>query len=40
MDSIYYQTQWDIQTTVMALPSFRAQPRQGHMDQAKRRYGY
>ena len=40
MGSIYYRTQWNIQTTVMALPSFRAQPRQGHMDQAKRRYGY
>ena len=32
--------QWDIQTTVMTLSSFRAQPRQGHLDRAKRVYYY
>ena len=31
---------WDIQTAVMTLSSFRAQPRQGHLDQAKRVYCY
>jgi len=29
---------WDIQTAVMTLSSFRAQPRQGHLDRAKRVY--
>ena len=29
---------WDTQTAVMTLSSFRAQPRQGHLDRAKRVY--
>ena len=32
--------QLDIQTAVMTLSSFRAQPRQGHLDRAKRVYCY
>jgi hypothetical protein len=31
---------WDIQTAVMTLSSFRAQPRKGHLERAKRIYGY
>ena len=31
---------WDVQTAVMTLSSFRAQPRKGHMERAKRIYGY
>jgi hypothetical protein len=31
---------WDVQTAVMTLSSFRAQPRIGHLDRAKRIYGY
>ena len=31
---------WDIQIAVMTLSSFRAQPRQGHLDRAKRVYCY
>ena len=31
---------WDIQTAVMSLSSFRAQPRKGHLERAKRIYGY
>ena len=31
---------WDTQTAVMTLSSFRAQPRQGHLDRAKRVYCY
>ena len=31
---------WDIQTAVMSLSSFRAQPRKGHIKRVKRIYGY
>ena len=31
---------FDIQTAVMTLSSFRAQPRQGHLERVKRIYGY
>lgn len=31
---------WDIQTAVMTLSSFRAQPRKGHLERVKRIYGY
>ena len=31
---------WDINITVMTLSSFRAQPRQGHLDRAKRVYTF
>jgi hypothetical protein len=31
---------WDVQTAVMTLSSFRAQPRKGHLERAKRIYGY
>ena len=31
---------WDVGTAVMTLSSFRAQPRQGHLDRAKRVYSY
>ena len=31
---------WDIQTAVMTLSSFRAQPRKGHLERAKRIYSY
>ena len=31
---------WDIQTAVMSLSSFRAAPRRGHLERAKRIYGY
>ena len=31
---------WDIQSAVMTLSSFRAQPRQGHLDRIKRTYGF
>jgi hypothetical protein len=31
---------WDIQTAVMTLSSFRAQPRRGHLERAQRIYGY
>jgi hypothetical protein len=31
---------WDIQSAVMTLSSFRAQPRQGHLDQIKRIHGF
>ena len=31
---------WDIQTAVMTLSSYRAQPRQGHLERIKRIYGY
>jgi hypothetical protein len=32
--------QWDIQSAVMTLSSFRAQPRQGHLDRIQRIYGF
>jgi hypothetical protein len=31
---------WDIQSAVMTLSSFRAKPRQGHLDQIQRIYGF
>ena len=31
---------WDIQTAIMSLSSFRAQPRKGHLERVKRVYGY
>ena len=31
---------WDIQTAVMTLSKFRAAPRVGHLDRAKRIFGY
>ena len=31
---------WDIQTAVMSMSSFRAQPRKGHMKRVKRIYGH
>ena len=31
---------WDIQTAIMTLSSFRAQPRQGHLQRLKRVYNY
>ena len=31
---------WDVQTAVMTLSSFRAQPRKGHLERVKRIYGY
>lgn len=31
---------WDIQTAVMTMSSFRAQPRKGHLERVKRIYGY
>ena len=31
---------WDIQTSVMSMSSFRAQPRKGHLERIKRIYGY
>jgi hypothetical protein len=31
---------WDIQSAVMTLSSFRAQPRQGHLDRIQRIYGF
>ena len=31
---------WDIQTAVMPLSSFWAKPRKGHIERAKRIYGY
>ena len=34
-----YRT-WDIQSAVMTLSSFRAQPRKGHLERIKRIYGF
>jgi hypothetical protein len=31
---------WDVQTAVMTMSSFRAQPRKGHLERVKRIYGY
>ena len=51
-DSVRYQSlvgsmqwaisigRWDIQTAVMTMSSFRAQPRKGHMERVKRIYGH
>ena len=33
-------SRWDIQTAVMTMSSFRAQPRRGHLERLKRIYGY
>jgi len=33
-------SRWDIQTAVMSMSSFRAQPRKGHLERVKRIYGY
>jgi hypothetical protein len=40
MQSAISKGRWDIQSAVMTLSSFRAQPRQGHLDRIQRIYGF